>query len=212
MPIYHPDLVDPSIQARIDQDGLCGFTGNDLPPPSPSNLPSCLPALAEWGITKETMIVSEPATEEQKLLIDRAGKEVHRFIKNRWKESDWETAWFVNPPVSACFLRIVCIRLKSFLYNRDCKVSQAWLIFTSLLATNRVLWFVHSFTFSRSGIFWASRFPCYLARHCSQLHRCSYVRLCRLLFPWTDHLMASSKFLERHSCPHFRQSITNQTK
>ncbi|KAF4617925.1 hypothetical protein D9613_005762 [Agrocybe pediades] len=98
VPIYHPDLVDPSIQARIDQDGLCGFTGNDSPPPSPSNLPSCLPALAEWGITKETMVVSSPATEEQKALIDKAGREVHRFVKNRWKESDWETAWFVNPP------------------------------------------------------------------------------------------------------------------
>ena len=100
VPMYHPDLVDNSIKSRIDQDGLWGFTGNDSPPPSPSLLPSCLPALAEWGITKEKMIVSASPTKEEAVLIERAGKEVHRYVKNRWPESDWETAWFVNPPVS----------------------------------------------------------------------------------------------------------------
>ena len=36
VPIYHPELVDTKVKARIDQDGLCGFTGNASPPPSPS--------------------------------------------------------------------------------------------------------------------------------------------------------------------------------
>ena len=100
VPIYHPDLVAESIQSRIDQDGLWGFTGNDSPPPSPSNLPSCLPSLSEWGITIDKMIRSQLPTPEEAALIDRAGREVHRYVKNRWSESEWETAWFVNPPVS----------------------------------------------------------------------------------------------------------------
>ena len=100
VPIYHPDLVAGSIQSRIDQDGLWGFTGNDSPPPSPSNLPSCLPSLSEWGITIDKMIRSQLPTPEEAALIDRAGREVHRYVKNRWSESEWETAWFVNPPVS----------------------------------------------------------------------------------------------------------------
>ncbi|CAA7262916.1 unnamed protein product [Cyclocybe aegerita] len=98
VPIYHPDLAAPSIKARIDQDGLWGFTGLDSPPPSPSTLPACLPALAEWGITLEKMVKSETPTPEKAVLIRRAGSEVHRFVKNRWLESEWETAWFVNPP------------------------------------------------------------------------------------------------------------------
>ena len=103
MPIYHPDLVADTIKTRIDQDGLWGFTGSDLPPPSPSNLPSCISKLAEWGETMDKMIKSEPPTEEETILIQKAGREVHRYVKNRWVEKEWETAWFVNPPVSACF-------------------------------------------------------------------------------------------------------------
>jgi hypothetical protein len=103
MPIYHRDLVADTIKTRIDQDGLWGFTGNDLPPPSPSNLPSCIPKLAEWGMTMDNMIKSELPTEEETILIQRAGREVHRYVKNRWVEKEWETAWFVNPPVSLLF-------------------------------------------------------------------------------------------------------------
>ncbi|KAF9483423.1 hypothetical protein BDN70DRAFT_873932 [Pholiota conissans] len=98
VPIYHLDLVDESIKSRIDQDGLWGFTGNDSPPPSPSLLPSSIGALSEWGITPDKMIKSALATPEEALLIVRAGKEVHRYVKTRWAESEWETAWFVNPP------------------------------------------------------------------------------------------------------------------
>lgn len=100
VPIYHPELVDAKIKARIDQDGLWGFTGNASPPPSPSTLPQCLPALAEWGITLEKMITSEKGTEEEEALVRKAGEKVHEFVKARWNEDIWETAWFVNPPVS----------------------------------------------------------------------------------------------------------------
>jgi hypothetical protein len=100
VPIYHPDLIDDSIKPRIDQDGLWGFTGSDSPPPSPSLLPSYLPALAQWGITKETMVVSAKPTKTEAIQIEQAGQEVHRYVRNRWPESDWETAWFVNPFVS----------------------------------------------------------------------------------------------------------------
>lgn len=106
MPIYHPDLVHELIQARIDQDGIWGFTGNDSLPPSPSNLPACLPYLSEWGITMDKLIISTPPTVEEAALIEKAGSEVQRYVRNRWLETEWETAWFVNPPVSLVFLEI----------------------------------------------------------------------------------------------------------
>jgi len=99
VPIYHPSLVAESVKARIDQDGLWGFTGTLSPPPSPSTLPSCLPALAEWGVTVDSLIRSAPGTEEEDALVRRAGKEVDRYVRMRWVEGEWETAWFVNPPV-----------------------------------------------------------------------------------------------------------------
>jgi hypothetical protein len=101
VPIYHPATVDPSIAARIAQDGIWGFTGLTSPPPSPSMLPSCLPALSEWGITADKMIVSPKGTAEEEALVQKAGFEVNEFVKNRWSPDQWETAWFVNPPVRA---------------------------------------------------------------------------------------------------------------
>lgn len=97
LPIFHKDLIPGSISARIQQDGLWGFTGNLSPPPSPSNLPSCLPALVDWGITIDKLVRSERGTEEEEELVRRAGKEVHNFVKKHWVESEWETVWFVNP-------------------------------------------------------------------------------------------------------------------
>ena len=73
MSIYHPDLVADTLKTRIDQDGLWGLTGNDLLP-SPSNLPSCISKIAEWGITMDNTIKSEPPTEEEKILIQKAGR------------------------------------------------------------------------------------------------------------------------------------------
>ncbi|KAJ7078669.1 hypothetical protein C8R44DRAFT_723067 [Mycena epipterygia] len=98
IPIFHPSLIAESVRARIELDGLWGFTGNTSPPPSPSNLPACLPALAEWGITMDKMIKSEKGTAEEDELVRIAGLPIHNFVKKRWVEDEWETAWFVNPP------------------------------------------------------------------------------------------------------------------
>ncbi|KAJ7486183.1 hypothetical protein B0H11DRAFT_2017292 [Mycena galericulata] len=98
IPIFHPTIVAEAVRARIEQDGLWGFTGNTSPPPSPSNLPACLPALAEWGMTLDKMIKSEKGTAEEDELVAAAGRPVHNFVKQRWVEAEWETAWFVNPP------------------------------------------------------------------------------------------------------------------
>ncbi|EEB94056.1 hypothetical protein MPER_07200, partial [Moniliophthora perniciosa FA553] len=101
VPIYHPEIVDPSIAARIAQDGIWGFTGLISPPPSPSMLPSCLPALSEWGVTEDKMIISPKGTPEEEALVEKVGVEVNEFVKRRWNEDEWETAWFVNPPSDA---------------------------------------------------------------------------------------------------------------
>lgn len=98
IPIFHPDLIPAEIDARVQQDGLCGFTGNEEPPPSPSTLPQCLPALAEWGITMENLVRSPRGSTEIEEMVRNAGREIDGFVKRRWVESEWETAWFVNPP------------------------------------------------------------------------------------------------------------------
>lgn len=103
VPIFPPDLPPPSaspISARLHQDGLWGFTGTDSPPPSPSTLPACLPALADWGVTMEKLVRSPRGTAEEECAVKRYGEEIETFVKRRWNEREWETAWFVNPPVS----------------------------------------------------------------------------------------------------------------
>ncbi|KAG6891511.1 hypothetical protein C0992_005044 [Termitomyces sp. T32_za158] len=99
LPIYHEDLVAKRISTRVEQDGLWGFTGSTSPPPSPSTLHSCLPALSDWGITVDKLIRSAAPNEDEAELLRRAGEEIQEFVRNRWDESLWETAWFVNPPV-----------------------------------------------------------------------------------------------------------------
>ena len=32
-------------------------------------------------------------------MVEAAGAEVDKFVRDRWAEKEWETAWFVNPPV-----------------------------------------------------------------------------------------------------------------
>jgi len=105
-----PSLVPPHISAtlseetlhkvtaRLQQDGVWGFTGSSEPPPSPSLLPHSLGALNEWGVTLEKLIISPRGTAEEEEAVRMAGNEVAKFVKNRWKEVEWETAWFVNPP------------------------------------------------------------------------------------------------------------------
>ncbi|KAG1835518.1 hypothetical protein EV424DRAFT_1357316 [Suillus variegatus] len=98
VPIFHPDLIPAEVDTRIQQDGLCGFTGTDELPPSPSTLPECLPALAEWGITMEKLVRSPRGNPEIEDMVKNAGREIDGFVKRRWVEREWETAWFVNPP------------------------------------------------------------------------------------------------------------------
>jgi len=99
LPILPPDL--PSIiKPRLLQDGLWDFTGYTAysPPPSPSLLSGCLPALSDWGVTEASLIRSPRMTEEEEIAVREAGSEVHKFVIATWKEREWETAWFVNPP------------------------------------------------------------------------------------------------------------------
>ncbi|CDO69905.1 hypothetical protein BN946_scf184884.g64 [Trametes cinnabarina] len=101
VPILPPDLPPPSesrISARLYQDGLWGFTGSESPPPSPSILPESLGALSEWGVTMDKLIRSPRGTEEEERELRKYGEEIEKFIKRRWHEREWETAWFVNPP------------------------------------------------------------------------------------------------------------------
>ncbi|TCD70751.1 hypothetical protein EIP91_001780 [Steccherinum ochraceum] len=97
LPIVPTDLPQ-SIVPRITQDGLWGFTGNSSPPPSPSTLPECLPALADWDVTMDKLIRSEKGTEEEEESVKQAGREIDIFVRRRWIEEEWETIWFVNPP------------------------------------------------------------------------------------------------------------------
>ena len=84
----------------MKQDGIWGFTGSDSPPPSPSTLPDCLPALSDWGVTMDQLTRSPQGTKEEDDMVRKVGEEVDMFVRKRWKEREWETAWFVNPPVS----------------------------------------------------------------------------------------------------------------
>ena len=109
VPFFPPDLPSPTeskLSARLLQDGLWGFTGLSSPPPSPSLLPQALPALEPWGITEDKLIRSPRGTDEEERQIKEYGKEIEIFIKRNWNEREWETAWFLNPPVSAYILTL----------------------------------------------------------------------------------------------------------
>jgi hypothetical protein len=100
LPLIHPGLVHPSISARIEQDGIWGFTGAVTPPPPPSDLSIYMGALRdEWGMSIDKLTISSEPTAEERRHIDHVGREVAAFVRRRWNESQWETAWFVNPPV-----------------------------------------------------------------------------------------------------------------
>ncbi|KAG2068514.1 hypothetical protein BDR04DRAFT_1232744 [Suillus decipiens] len=88
LPIFHLDLVPAEIVARIQQDGLCGFTGNDELPSSPSTLPECLPALAEWGIITDNLIRSPSDSPEIEEMVRNGGREIDGFVKRRWVGSE----------------------------------------------------------------------------------------------------------------------------
>jgi len=72
LPVFHDDLIDTSIRAQVEVDGLYGFTGQD------GN--------------------SLPKLEPVNVLVRQSGSHVQAFVLNEWPESLWECAWFVNPP------------------------------------------------------------------------------------------------------------------
>lgn len=51
----------------------------------------------------DKLVRSEKGTEEEEEAVQRAGRHVGEFVKRRWVEEEWETAWFVNPPVGVPF-------------------------------------------------------------------------------------------------------------
>jgi len=97
-PIFHSAIILPAISERIETDGLWGFTGLTSPPPSPSSIPAALPTLAEWGVPPDYTVNRAQGTPEEEELVERAGTGVREFVRGRWPEDEWETAWFVNPP------------------------------------------------------------------------------------------------------------------
>jgi len=111
LPILPPPYLVPShiaaslstevreqVTKRLEQDGICGFTGCAEDPPSPSLLPQAIGSLSEWGITLDKIIVSPRGTKEEEDAAKAAGFEVQTYVAKRWPEDVWETAWFVNPP------------------------------------------------------------------------------------------------------------------
>jgi len=49
-------------------------------------------------VTLDKLVRSPKGNEEEELMVKEAGAEVDAFVRKRWNEREWETAWFVNPP------------------------------------------------------------------------------------------------------------------
>lgn len=79
----------------------------------------------------DKLIRSSEGSADEEALVDLAGNEIRSFIERRWNEAEWETAWFVNPPVSepACSTMNSAVLTLPF---SDCRVSKDWLTLTSL--------------------------------------------------------------------------------
>ena len=69
------------------------------PPPPPSTLPDCISALSEWGVTLDKLKIPPKCNSEDEALLQDVGRELVILIVGSWPEDEWETAWFVNPPV-----------------------------------------------------------------------------------------------------------------
>ncbi|KAG8904455.1 hypothetical protein FRB99_001715 [Tulasnella sp. 403] len=80
VPIIHPAIVPTKIWARIERDGLWGFTGSDR-------------------VAEPKVIPGEESGDDVLELVRRAHVEMHKYVLANWPEEEWETAWFVNPPV-----------------------------------------------------------------------------------------------------------------
>lgn len=71
-PFTHNETVAPPVRARVEQDGLWGFTGGE-----------------------DRLKSDDPHAELMRL----AAAEIQTFISTSWDVRFWETAWFMNPPV-----------------------------------------------------------------------------------------------------------------
>ena len=79
VPIVHPS------NERIDKLGLWGFSGTE----------GCEGATLPEGITPPP-----PPTQEEADVIGGACQQIEKCVRSRWPEAQWESAWFMNPPVS----------------------------------------------------------------------------------------------------------------
>jgi hypothetical protein len=50
-------------------------------------------------VTIDKLIRSPKGTPEEDETVREAGREVDQFVRNRWIENEWDTAWFMNPVV-----------------------------------------------------------------------------------------------------------------
>ena len=88
-------------------------------------------ALAEWGVTMDKLVRSPEPTPEERVLLEGLAREVDVFVRGVWREDEWETAWFVNPPVSDCRMGVWDVADEGGL-GSDCRACRAWRIYTSL--------------------------------------------------------------------------------
>lgn len=79
VPIIHPDIVPSKIWDRIEQDGLWGFSGSD-----------------HIAVPKT---LDEKDDEDTARMVEQAHHECAEFVNKHWPTDEWETAWFINPPV-----------------------------------------------------------------------------------------------------------------
>jgi hypothetical protein len=54
----------------------------------------------------DKLICSPRGTPEEDEMIREVGREVNQFVRNRWASKEFETAWFVNPPVSLQLFKV----------------------------------------------------------------------------------------------------------
>lgn len=77
----------------------------------------------------DKLVRSPEPTPEECVLLEGLAREVDTFVRRLWREDEWETAWFVNPPVSRYHLRGCEMWLMGRGFGSDCKVCRAWRIY-----------------------------------------------------------------------------------
>lgn len=107
LPLVHTDIIPPEVWDRVQFDGLWGFVGS------------------------ETRLKNDGPDAP---LLKAAAKEIDTFIRNLWVESEWESAWFMNPPVRFPSLVFpIPFFFKSLIHianGRDYRAYQGWPTFT----------------------------------------------------------------------------------